>query len=207
MDNHFFMMGILFLGIFQLEAKETAWRAEWNDRLVKERAELERQLNEERAARCQAAETAVSSMADERRTWQQQIDVLLEKTRYLLAEKERLEKNIRQEVDTQVQVHTPKKQKKKKTINFWPFFGENLRPLFRSSISNKVDATGHLKIPYEVVRLLFLLSMNGKSIFLCFMSRPQCTNTTNYKRRRRRCRPSAISAVKKLVHCATNSQR
>lgn len=98
----------------QLEAKETAWRAEWNDRLVKERAELERQLNEERAARCQAAETAVSSMADERRTWQQQIDVLLEKTRYLLAEKERLEKNIRQEVDTQVQATVYKYNKLQK---------------------------------------------------------------------------------------------
>jgi hypothetical protein len=103
-----------------LEAKETAWRAEWNDRLVKERAELERQLNEERAARSQAAETAVSSMADERRTWQQQIDVLLEKTRYLLAEKERLEKNIRQEVDTQVQVHRHTKRKNNKLLAiFW----------------------------------------------------------------------------------------
>ena len=130
MDNHFFMMGILFLGIFQLEAKETAWRAEWNDRLVKERAELERQLNEERAARCQAAETAVSSMADERRTWQQQIDVLLEKTRYLLAEKERLEKNIRQEVDTQVQVHTPKNKKQKKQSTFGHFLEKTFDHFF-----------------------------------------------------------------------------
>lgn len=88
----------------QLEAKEAAWRAEWSGRLAEERSELERQLADERAARCKAAETAVSSMADERRIWQQQMDVLLEKTRYLLAEKERLEKNIRQEVDTQVQV-------------------------------------------------------------------------------------------------------
>ena len=123
MDNHFLWWAFLFLfflGIFQLEAKETAWRAEWNDRLVKERAELERQLNEERAARSQAAETAVSSMADERRTWQQQIDVLLEKTRYLLAEKERLEKNIRQEVDTQVQVHRHTKRKNNKLLAiFW----------------------------------------------------------------------------------------
>ena len=87
-----------------MEAKEAAWRAEWSGRLVEERADLERQLAEEREARCEAAETAVSSMADERRSWQQQIDVLLEKTRYLLAEKERLDKNIRQEVDTQVQV-------------------------------------------------------------------------------------------------------
>jgi hypothetical protein len=97
---------------YQLEAKEAAWRAEWSARLVDERTELERQLAEERAARSEAAETAVSSLAEERRTWQQQMDVLLEKTRYLLAEKERLDKNIRQEVDTQVQVLKKKKNKK-----------------------------------------------------------------------------------------------
>ena len=88
----------------QLEAKEADWRAEWTARLEEERRELERQLAEEKAARAEAAEAAVASLADERRTWQQRIDVLLEKTRYLLAEKERLDKNIRQEVETQVQV-------------------------------------------------------------------------------------------------------
>ena len=87
-----------------MEAKEADWRAEWTARLEEERRELERQLAEEKAARAEAAEAAVASLADERRTWQQRIDVLLEKTRYLLAEKERLDKNIRQEVETQVQV-------------------------------------------------------------------------------------------------------
>ncbi len=88
----------------QLEAKESAWRVEWTARLEEERQELERQLAEEKAAQAAAAEAAVASLADERRTWQQRIDVLLEKTRYLLAEKERLDKHIRQEVETQVQV-------------------------------------------------------------------------------------------------------
>ncbi|KAI9561111.1 hypothetical protein GHT06_012067 [Daphnia sinensis] len=87
----------------QLETKEAAWTAEWTARLVDERAELERQLAEERAARAEAAEAAASSLAEERKSWQQKIDALLEKTRGLLAEKERLEKNIRQEVEAQVQ--------------------------------------------------------------------------------------------------------
>ncbi|XP_057372483.1 rho-associated protein kinase 1-like isoform X2 [Daphnia carinata] len=87
----------------QLETKEAAWTAEWTARLVDERAELERQLAEERAARAEAAEAAASSLAEERKSWQQKIDALLEKTRGLLAEKERLEKNFRQEVEVQVQ--------------------------------------------------------------------------------------------------------
>lgn len=87
-----------------MEAKEAAWTAEWTARLVDERTELERQLAEERAARAEAAEAAASSLAEERKSWQQKIDALLEKTRGLLAEKERLEKNIRQEVEVQVQV-------------------------------------------------------------------------------------------------------
>lgn len=89
-----------------MEAKEAAWRAEWTARMVEERAELERQLCEERAARAEAAEAAVAVVSEERRIWQQKIDVLLEKKRNLLAEKERLDKNIRQEVDNQVQVPT-----------------------------------------------------------------------------------------------------
>ena len=93
----------------QLEAKEDAWRAEWTARLVEERAELERQLAEERAARAEAAATAVAAMSEERRTWQQKIDALLEKKRNLMAEKERLDKNFRQEVDNQVQVRNDKK--------------------------------------------------------------------------------------------------
>jgi len=44
----------------QLEAKEDAGRAEWTARLVEERAELERQLAEERAARAVAAATAMA---------------------------------------------------------------------------------------------------------------------------------------------------
>ncbi|XP_046633489.1 putative uncharacterized protein DDB_G0271606 isoform X2 [Daphnia pulicaria] len=101
----------------QLEAKEAAWRAEWTARMVEERAELERQLCEERAARAEAAEAAVAVVSEERRIWQQKIDVLLEKKRNLLAEKERLDKNIRQEVDNQVQatVYEYKKLQKETT--------------------------------------------------------------------------------------------
>lgn len=87
-----------------MEAKEAAWRAEWTARLEEERADLERQLAEEKAERAQVAQAAAASLADERRTWQQRIDVLLEKTTHLFAEKDRLEKNIRQEVDAQVHV-------------------------------------------------------------------------------------------------------
>lgn len=94
-----------------MEAKEAAWRAEWTARLEEERADLERQLAEEKAGRVEAARTAAASLADERRTWQQRIDVLLERTTHLLAEKERLEKNIRQEVEAQVQVDTSAKDK------------------------------------------------------------------------------------------------
>ena len=99
--NNFFLK---WPSINQLEAKEAAWRAEWSARLAEERAELERQLAEEKAAHEEAARAAAATLADERRMWQQQIDVLSEKARYLLSEKERLDRNIRQEVDTQVQV-------------------------------------------------------------------------------------------------------
>lgn len=92
-----------------MEAKEAAWREEWTNRLQEERAVLERQLAEEKAARQEAAEAAAASLADERRTWQQRIDILLERSSHLFAEKERLDKNIRQEVDAQVatQVQVP----------------------------------------------------------------------------------------------------
>lgn len=106
----------------QLEAKESVWRAEWTARLEEERQELERQLAEEKAAQAAAAEAAVASLADERRTWQQRIDVLLEKTRYLLAEKERLEKHIRQEVETQVQVRNENGLFFIYTQDQWPYF-------------------------------------------------------------------------------------
>jgi hypothetical protein len=79
----------------RLEAKEDAGWTEWTARLVEERAELERQLAEEKVARAEAAASAVAAMAEERRSSQQKIDALLEKKRNLMSEKERLDKNFR----------------------------------------------------------------------------------------------------------------
>ena len=82
----------------QLEAKEAAWGAELSTRLEAERAEFDRRLAE-RETEAEAART------EERRTWQAQMDGLLKKANHLLADKERLEKNIRQQVDARVQVN------------------------------------------------------------------------------------------------------
>lgn len=86
----------------QLEAREAAWGAELSTRLEEERAEFARRLAE-REAETEAART------EERRTWQAQMDDLLKKANHLLADKERLEKNIRHEVDARVQVRPSEK--------------------------------------------------------------------------------------------------
>ena len=80
-----------------METKEAAWRAELNSRLEEERCESERRL-------AQLQQTFEAIRSEERQTWQQRLDVLVQKTAQLLADKERLEKNIRQEVDARVQV-------------------------------------------------------------------------------------------------------
>ena len=92
-----FFFGFLCWGKTKMEAKEAAWRAELSSRLEEERCESERRLTEVQAS-------FEATRNEERQTWQQRLDVLIQKTAQLLADKERLEKSIRQEVDARVQV-------------------------------------------------------------------------------------------------------
>lgn len=88
----------------QLEVKEAAWGAELSTRLEEERSELARRLAERDDLKEKEKQEAIEAVRTEERTaWQQQLDELVKRADQLHAEKERLEKTIRQEVDARVQ--------------------------------------------------------------------------------------------------------
>lgn len=88
----------------QMEAKEAAWRAEMETRLSEERHDAERRLAEIALRHGVEWRAAEASRNDERLRWQRTVDELAQSAKDALAEKERLEKNIRLEVENQVQV-------------------------------------------------------------------------------------------------------
>lgn len=88
-----------------MEVKEAAWGAELSTRLEEERSELARRLAERDDLKEKEKQEAIEAVRTEERTaWQQQLDELVKRADQLHAEKERLEKTIRQEVDARVQV-------------------------------------------------------------------------------------------------------
>jgi len=96
-----------------LEVKEAAWGAELSTRLEEERSELARRLAERDDLKEKEKQEAIEAVRTEERTaWQQQLDELVKRADQLHAEKERLEKTIRQEVDARVQVGIDSLKKK-----------------------------------------------------------------------------------------------
>jgi len=79
----------------QTETKELAWRNE-TSRLVEQ--ERFKTLSD-------AEQQWEATRQDERLVWQQRVDALLQKVAVLVAEKEKMEKNILQEVESRIQVN------------------------------------------------------------------------------------------------------
>ena len=87
-----------------MDAKEAAWRAEAEARLAEERETAERQLADEKLRHADQVRELGVLHEDDRLKWQRQVDDLMRRVNEVLADKERLEKNVRQEVENQVQV-------------------------------------------------------------------------------------------------------
>lgn len=87
-----------------MDAKEAAWRAEAEARLAEERETAERQMADEKLRHADQVRELGVLHEDDRLKWQRQLDDLMRRVNEVLADKERLEKNVRQEVENQVQV-------------------------------------------------------------------------------------------------------
>ena len=87
-----------------MEAKDAVWRSELEARLAEAKQAADGRLGEEKLRHAEELRKAEVSRNEERQTWQKRVDALVQQANEAIAEKERLEKNVKQEVENQVQV-------------------------------------------------------------------------------------------------------
>lgn len=93
-----------FPSLPQMAANEAAWRAEADSRSAEARRAADGRLSEAESRHADALRQAEASLAEERLAFQRRLDALAHRADEAVAEKERLEKTVKQEVENQVQV-------------------------------------------------------------------------------------------------------